>query len=225
MVGGLQADSIYHFEKLPLKKPPRIPLLSALACTLAAQFLVVPSSLAAPPDLTSGGIIPSDLTTTWNLGPTGMRGWVYYDTASGGINGSVDSRQVQVREVEAGSPADGIFLPDDLILGASGTAAAPAYFTIDARRGLAAAIADAEAQSPAELKLIRWRAEAETEVTLTLRTMGAYAATAPYSCPKSEKILLEGMDYYYHSESSGRYRLGALSLLAAQDNLFPDRAL
>ena len=183
--------------------------------------------LAAPPDLTSGGTIPSTLTTTWNLGPTGMRGWVYYDTASGGINGSVESRQIQVRTVDAGSPAAGVFQANDLILGASGTAAAPVLFAIDARRGLAAAIADAEAQTPAHLQLIRWRAGTQTVVTITLRTMGAYSATAPYSCPKSEKILKEGMSYYYNSESSGRYRMGVLSLLAAQDNFFPapDRAL
>jgi hypothetical protein len=182
--------------------------------------------LAAPPDLTSGGTIPSTLTTTWNLGPTGMRGWVYYNTANGGINGSAESRQIQVRTVDAGSPAAGVFQVNDLILGASGTAAAPVLFAIDARRGLAAAIADAEAQTPANLKLIRWRAGVQSVVTITLRTMGAYSATAPYNCPKSEKILKEGMSYYYNSESSGQYRLGVLSLLAAQDDFFPapDRA-
>ncbi|WP_353415664.1 DUF6288 domain-containing protein, partial [Haloferula helveola] len=192
---------------------------------IATLFLGITSVPAAPPDLTAGELIPDNLTTTWNLGPTGMRGWVYYDTTGGGINGSVESRQIQVREVDAGSPADGVFLPDDLILGASGTAAAPALFGIDARRALAAAIADAEAQTPADLQLIRWRAGVQTTVTLTLRTMGAYTATAPYSCPKSEKILEEGMDYYYNNESSGRYRMGVLSLLAAQDDFFPDRAL
>jgi hypothetical protein len=156
-----------------------------------------------------------------------MRGWVYYDTTGGGTNGSVESRQIQVREVETGSPAAGTFLPNDLILGASGTAAAPVLFSIDARRGLAAAIADAEAQTPAHLKLIRWRAGTQSVVTLNLRTMGAYSATAPYSCPKSEKILKEGMSYYYNSETSGRSRMGVLSLLAAQDNFFPapDRTL
>lgn len=195
-------------------------------CGGVGFFATSMMTLAIPPDLTSGGTIPSDLTTTWNLGPTGMRGWVYYDTTAGGINESVDSRQIQVRRVDAGSPAAGVFQTNDLILGASGTAATPAYFAIDARRGLANAIADAEAQNPAELKLIRWRSGTETVVTLTLRTMGEYTATAPYTCPKSEKILLEGMDYYYNSESSGRYRLGALSLLAAQDAFFPpaDRA-
>ena len=190
-----------------------------------AICLGIISSDAAPPDLTLGEPIPESLDTTWNLGPTGMRGWVYYDTAGGGINGSVDSRQIQVREVDAGSPADGAFLVGDLILGASGTASAPIPFDLDARRALAAAIADAESQTPAELKLIRWRSGVQDVVTLTLRSMGAYSATAPYNCPKSEKILEEGMDYYYTSESSGRYRMGALSLLAAQDDFFPDRAL
>jgi hypothetical protein len=136
------------------------PLRFVVALTAILAAILVGSTRldAAPPDLTSGETIPSNLTTTWNLGPTGMRGWVYYDSTSGGINGSVDSRQIQVREVDAGSPADGDFLPDDLILGASGTAAAPVEFDIadiDARRGLAAAIADAEAQTPAHLKLIR----------------------------------------------------------------------
>ncbi|NNM29239.1 MAG: HEAT repeat domain-containing protein, partial [Akkermansiaceae bacterium] len=173
----------------------------------------------------SGGTVPGNLTTTWNLGATGMRGWVYYDTSNGGINASAESRQIQVREVEAGSPAAGTFQPDDLILGASGTAAAPVLFGIDARRGLAAAIADAEAQTPALLKLIRWRSGTQSVVTLTLRTMGAYASTAPYNCPKSEKILLEGVDFYHDNESSGRYRLGVMSLLAADDDFFPDRAL
>ncbi len=212
---------------LILKKSSRNPLLSFLAASVVAQFLSVTSSLAAPPDLTSGEPIPSSLTTTWNLGPTGMRGWVYYDTSSGGIHGSVESRQIQVRKVDVGSPADGFFLPEDLILGASGTAAAPVPFDIDARRGLAAAIADAESQTPAELQLIRWRTGVEEVVTITLRTMGAYSATAPYNCPKSEKILKEGMDYYYQKQSSGRYRMGVLGLLAAQDDFFPatDRAL
>jgi len=196
-----------------------------MAAIIAMLCSLFTAAMAAPPDLTAGGTIPSNLTTTWNLGPTGMRGWFYYDTTSGGINGSVESRQIQVRKVDAGSPAAGVFLPDDLILGASGTAAAPALFDIDARRGLATAIADAEARTPAHLKLIRWRDGAQSVVTLTLRTMGAYSATAPYNCPKSEAILREGMDYYYNRESSGRYRMGVLSLLAAQDDFFPDRAL
>ncbi|MFZ9937627.1 MAG: DUF6288 domain-containing protein, partial [Luteolibacter sp.] len=196
-----------------------------LAVVVTAVLVGAAPVDAAPPDLTAGASIPSNLTTTWNLGPTGMRGWVYYDTTSGGINGSVESRQIQVRKVDSGSPAAGVFLPDDLILGASGTSAAPVPFDTDARRGLAAAIADAEARSPAQLKLIRWRAGAQSVVTLPLRTMGAYSASAPYQCPKSQKILKEGMDYYYKKESSGRYRMGALSLLAAQDDFFPDRAL
>jgi hypothetical protein len=204
-----------------LKNPAR-PIMAAL---IVIWHSFATSAMAAPPDLTAGGTIPSNLTTTWNLGPTGMRGWVYYDTTAGGINGSVESRQIQVREVDAGSPAAGVFLPNDLILGTSGTAAAPVLFDVDARRGLAVAIADAEARNPAHLKLIRWRAGTQTVVTLTLRTMGAYTATAPYNCPKSEKILKEGMDHYYRKESSGTYRMGVLSLLAAQDDFFPDRAL
>ncbi len=189
---------------------------------LIALFFAITPVLAAPPDLTAGDAIPANLETTWNLGPTGMRGWVFYDTAGGGINGSFDSRQIEVRTVAAGSPAQGVFQPGDLILGASGTSEVPALFDIDARRGLATAIADAEARDPADLQLIRWRSGAQSVVTITLRTMGAYSATAPYDCPKSEQILREGMTYFFENETSGRYGVGVLNLLAAQDDFFPE---
>ncbi|MCH7228365.1 DUF6288 domain-containing protein [Verrucomicrobiaceae bacterium E54] len=71
-----------------------------------------------------------------------------------------------------------------MILGAGGTGAAPGNFVDDARKGLALAIGDAEARSPATLKLLRWRSGNITEVVLTLRTPGTYSATDPYNCPK-----------------------------------------
>jgi hypothetical protein len=50
-----------------------------LATTLSvvlALFLLILNTHAAPPDLTGGGV-PNDALTI-NLGPTGMRGWVYH---------------------------------------------------------------------------------------------------------------------------------------------------
>jgi autotransporter-associated beta strand protein len=186
----------------------------ALALLMASSLYVS----AAPPDLTSGGVSSSTITT--NLGPTGLRGWVYHEN----IDTSA-SRQIQIQAVDAGSPADGILAVNDVILGASGTGAAPVDFTADARVSIANAINDAEARNPAELKVLRWRAGTTTVQTITLRFMGAYSATAPYNCPKSAKILEEGLQAIMATgETAGEYSLGTLSLLAANDTANPNNA-
>lgn len=169
-------------------------------------------ALAAAPDLTAGGV-PGD-TVSFNLGPTGMRGWAYHP----GANTST-SRQILVKAVAAGSPADGVIVTNDVILGATGNGATPGYFTSDARKSLGLAIAEAEAQSPAILNMNVWRAGVTNTLQMTLRTMGAYSATAPYNCPKSVKILEEGLQYIMTgtNETAGRYSFGTLSLLAANN--------
>ena len=121
------------------------------------------SALAAPPDLTNGGV-PNTARYT-NLGPTGLLGWAYHEGAD-----SSESRQIQVQAVDAGSPAAEKLLVGDLILGANGTGANPVNFTADARQSFSNAINDAEARTPAELKVLRWRAGITTTQTLTLRT-------------------------------------------------------
>ena len=65
---------------------------------------------AAAPDLTAPGVLV-DTTYTYNLGPTGARGWFYSTgnewlfTPEGLTTGS---RQIKVTHVDAGSPAAGI---------------------------------------------------------------------------------------------------------------------
>ena len=55
---------------------------------------------------------------------------------------------------------------------------------------------------------------------LTLEHMGAYTATAPYNCPKSDKILKAGLRYIIdESEDAGRYTFGGVGLLAGIDHL------
>ncbi|HSP41422.1 MAG TPA: DUF6288 domain-containing protein [Luteolibacter sp.] len=173
--------------------------------------------MAAPPDLTAGGM--PDNTRTINLGPTGMRGWVYHmktDTSA--------SRQILVMAVDGGSPADGVLAPDDVILGANGTGAAASDFTYDARKALVDAINDAEARSPATLSLRRWRDGTTDTVTLTLQTMGAYSVTAPYNCPKSALILQQGLAAIMAGESAGRYSFGTIGLLAGNNPSDPANA-
>ena len=197
------------------KKPSISPLAAALVtlCGFGA------TSMAVPPDLTNGGVPDEDPPITINLGPTGARGWVYHvktDTS--------ESRQILVTAVDAGSPANGILAADDVILGADGTGANPTAFSADARKSLALAIAEAEARSPANLKLLRWRSGSTATVTLALQTMGVYSATAPYSCPKSTKILRDGLQYVYDNETAGRYSFGAITLLATNSPTYRAKA-
>ena len=73
---------------------------------------------------------------------------------------------------------------NDVILGVGGT-----LFTDDARRSIALAIQEAEKESnKGVLKLKVWRAGKTQDVQLKLNVMGTYSATAPYNCPKSQKI-------------------------------------
>ncbi len=195
------------------------PFTSAIVVALAMLCSVSTALMAAPPDLTNGEVPNEDPPITINLGPTGARGWVYHvkvDTS--------ESRQILVTEVSAGSPADGILAVDDVILGADGTGAAPVNFSADARKSLGLAIGAAEARTPATLKLLRWRSGSTTTVTVTLETMGAYSATAPYSCPKSAKILRDGLQYVYDNESDGRYSFGAITLLATNNPTYRAKA-
>ena len=193
-------------------------ILPAAGRLAALALLVANGTLqAAAPDLTNGGV--PDTTRTINLGPTGLRGWVYHVKEN-----SSESRQIQVKSVAAESPAAGIFAANDVILGASGTGATPVNFSSDARRSFANAITDAEARAPATLKLIRWRAGATSTVEITLQSMGAYSPSAPYHCPKSALILKQGLDAIMAGESAGRYSFGTLSLLAGNNPSDPDNA-
>ncbi|MCF7954780.1 MAG: DUF6288 domain-containing protein [Phycisphaerae bacterium] len=183
--------------------------MKKLLLMFAILFAIVTVSMAVPPDLTAGGVPDEDPAITINLGPTGARGWVHHvkiDTS--------ESRQILVTAVDTGSPADGILAVDDVILGADGTGANPVAFSSDARKSLGWAIGDAEARTPATLKLLRWRSGSTTTVSLTLQTMGAYSATAPYSCPKSALILQQGLQYVYDNEDAGAYSFGAITMLA-----------
>jgi hypothetical protein len=61
-----------------------------------------------PPDLTSGG--EKDKSHDWLLGPTGLRGWMFYYEGR-----TTYARQILVTAVDKGSPADGIVAVGDVI--------------------------------------------------------------------------------------------------------------
>ena len=168
---------------------PRTFVLAALTL-----LLVWPSGAKAGLhiDLTAGtNRFAVDRTITWNLGTTGMRGWIDYGWAETPAQDGITAfapYQILVTAVGTNTPAVGTMAVDDVILGAiAGTGAVP-LFTNDARKSLGWAIGDAEAGTGI-LKLKRWRSGTTTDVSITLPILGAYSATAPYNCPKTALIM------------------------------------
>lgn len=116
-----------------------------------------------------------DRKLTYNLGATGLRGWIdtkpatYLDSLQGRT--TLASRQILVTHVGAKSPADGLVKVDDVILGVAGR-----IFSDDARKTTAVAIQDAEKESNGGiLRLTVWRAGKTGEVRLKLRVLGTYS--------------------------------------------------
>jgi hypothetical protein len=161
-----------------------------LASRIIVMAVLTASSLfAAPPDLTQDNKV--DRSQTYNLGATGLRGWIYTKPASN-LDASqgrttTASRQILVTHVGANSPAAGVMEVDDVILGVGDKP-----FSDDARKSFGKALTEAEkTENKGVLKLIRFRAGKTENIQLKLRVMGSYSATAPYDCPKSKLILAE----------------------------------
>jgi hypothetical protein len=189
---------------------------------LAAFFL---TSLAysagngetAPPDFTKGDPIPANAKHDWNLGATGLRGWIHCDKMV-----TSDARQIAITRVEENSPSHGILAVGDVILGVGGKP-----FSLDPRTELGKALTHAESEAGGgKLMLTRWREGKTEEVVVPLPLLGTYSATAPFNCPKSERILEEGCkelaarmagpDYLKGPSSEPITRsLNALALLAS----------
>lgn len=130
---------------------------------------------------------------------------------------TTDARQIAVTKVDKNSPADGILRVGDVILGAGGKP-----FSYDPRTELGKAITAAEtAAGGGNLSLIRWRAGKTEQVVVKLPVLGTYSATAPYDCPKSQRILRQGCKALARRIADPSYRenpitrsLNALALLA-----------
>ena len=165
--------------------------------------------MAAPPDLTTVdfGAVRSTAkySGTYNLGPTGMRGWIYVTPTSGTLNigqeGLItdESRQILVTVVGPGTLADGVLAVNDVILGVSwGKGSDPVpLFTHDARKSFGWAIGEAEkTENAGILRIKRWRAGVTVDVAINLQVMGPYADTLPFNCSKSAKILAQARDLF-----------------------------
>lgn len=169
---------------MPTLRPKH--LLAALLAVSALTPVDLRGQAAPPlaiPDLTKGDVIPANATHDWNLGPTGARGWMFCDRMV-----TTDARQIAITQVDKGSPADGILAIGDVLLGVGGKP-----FAFDPRTEFGKAITAAESKSGGgKLTVRRWRAGKTAEVQVTLPVLGSYSATAPYDCPKSQRILEQG---------------------------------
>ena len=165
------------------------------------------------PDFTQGATIPEKAKHDWNLGATGARGWMFCDKMV-----TSDARQIAITKVEKGSPADGVLAVGDVLLGGGGKP-----FSYDPRTEFGKALTAAETKAVGgALKLQRWRAGKTEEVVVKLPVLGSYSATAPYDCPKSQKILELGCEALAKRIAAPGYNadpivrsLNALALLAS----------
>jgi hypothetical protein len=197
--------------------------LKSLTSFVAAVLLAVPACVSAAaakgnpanPDFTKGDAIPAKAKHDWNLGPTGLRGWMFCDQMV-----TTDARQIAITKVEKGSPADGILAVGDAILGVGGKP-----FSYDPRTEFGKALTTAETEAGGgKLAVTRWRAGKVEEVVIKLPVLGSYGATAPYDCPKSKRILEQGCKALAEKVAKSSRQddpivrsLNALALLASGD--------
>ena len=187
--------------------------LVALLAMPVPAFAAGKAEPIAMPDFTKGDTIPAKAKHDWNLGATGLRGWMFCDKMV-----TSDARQIAITKVEKGSPADGVFQDGDVILGVGGKP-----FSYDPRTELGKALTAAESEAGGgKLTLARWRAGKSEEVVVKLPVLGSYSATAPFGCAKSKRILEQGCKALAekvaqpsHKEDAIVRSLNALALLAS----------
>ncbi|OVE76407.1 hypothetical protein BVX97_01075 [bacterium E08(2017)] len=198
---------------------------------IAVLLIAITASAQLAPDLTKVDLSTIDTTRNYNLGPTGMRGWIYVDYDNGdvnAINGTMTSQepwQILVTAVGTNTPSEGILDVDDVILGVNtglGNLPVP-LFTNDARRSIGWAIGDAEA-GDGWMNIKRFRAGVTSDVSIQLELQGlAYSSTAPYNCPKSSVILSNAIEacvgQTMNMQTPGNQWLG-LAMLASDSSIF-----
>jgi len=196
-------------------------IIVAMCLCVATAVKAVDEPGSAVPDLTQGGELTRE-NVRW-VGPVGIEcgSW----RARQRSDDQQYIRQLLVKSVDEGSPADGILMEGDMILGADGSGAARVQLFEGAQWSMipiAEAITEAEKRNPALLKLLIWRKGKTSTVTIKLETLGTYSNTAPYNCEKSKRILRKGIKSLYESDDPGKAGFGILCLLAADDPTNPD---
>jgi Family of unknown function (DUF6288) len=205
---------IIIFKINPIMKPKSF-LSQSLTCALSlASLILVPSvSWSDAPDLKEdnvisglkntavidnviryvghkkyapGGVSFRSYDDTYNLGTTGMRGWIYAFNPKKDANyfglATDLSRQILVTSVGKGSAAEIMGInKDDVILGVSWGDQPIVNFNSDARKAFGRAIVEAEkTDNKGKLNVNCWRAgRGETVAKLKLGVLGSYDADNP----------------------------------------------
>ncbi len=176
-----------------------IPFALLIPLFLGASLQAAPQPMPNP-DFTKGETIPKEAPKDWNLGATGVRGWIYTSN-----NATVQARQVSITQVTKGSPGDGLLAVGDVLLGVAGKS-----FSYDPRQEMGKALTAAEAKD-GKLALTRWRAGKTEEIVITLPVLGSYSPTAPYDCEKSKRILERSCEVLAKRIAEPSYKENAIS--------------
>lgn len=125
---------------------------------------------------------------SWNLGPTGARGWVR-GYKGGKLFGEENGKEILITWVDPKSPADGKLKPHDVILGVNGK-----EFDRDARICLGEAIIDAE-RKDGKLTFKCWRPSMKPgvdgeiiEVTVIIPALGLDCSVLPVTVENTKAI-------------------------------------
>lgn len=129
------------------------------------------------PDLTAAGAIVTLKTDTnssplygetYNLGATGLRGWIYIGGGNG-ADGTITTSSRQILVTVASAPGNAVLAMDDVILGAmAGSSGTVPLFTSDARKAFGVAIGEAERTGAGTLRVKRWRAGVTTDENIPM---------------------------------------------------------
>jgi hypothetical protein len=136
-----------------------------------------------------------------------------------GILGTVSKNAIKVSDVQKGSPADGKLNNGDEIIGLGS-----AKFGKDPKRDIAAAIDLAETKTSGGKMALMMKGG--KTVDLELPVLGSYSPTAPYNCPKTDKIITMAAEHLLKSKSKNGSRLHPelLGLMATGEKKYIDAA-
>jgi len=150
------------------------------------------------------GSVPTFAGNKYPLGPTGL-------------TGDVSRGQIKVIKVDKGSPADSKIKAGALIIGVGKT-----KFKGNPLRAFALAIDEAEAVG-GDLTLML---DGNKEVVIQLQALGAYSPTAPYKCPKTDKIISLMAEYLVNGKKmrAGATSAPILGLMATGEKKYMDVA-
>ena len=117
------------------------------------------------------------------VGYNNFTGWI----GPAGFKSGPFGPNMEVGEIKPGSPAEGKLIPGDVIYSANGNMLGDKPWEV-----MAAAITESETREAGGKLLLGLRRGSKTiDVTLTLEVMGTYSSTAPFDCPKTEKIIAD----------------------------------